>query len=225
MKNNNIYLALLLAFSSTSAMADNQTATFSANSILTATCSLSANSINFGAFMLPLSAQSASGSISMLCSNKAPYVINLAYGGIYGQGGSSNGNYWQFIKSDSMALYGLYSSNGNLLNSTWISFSSQSELSNTFQCTVVGNKCLTGNPSYSYGIMKGVAKGDTIAYSIFVPGDSSKVWNAGKNSFSGIGTGQEENINFQSQIVPSQSATTYPTPDFYMDIVTATVTY
>lgn len=225
MNKKKIITALVIAFASSAVLADNSTTKFQASSKLSATCSMSAVNMNVGLFLLPLSAQYFGGSISLLCSRETPYTIDLAYGGVYGQGGSSNGNYWQFIKSDSMALYGLYSSNGNLLNSTWISFSSQNELSNIFQCTVVGNKCLTGNPSYSYGIMKGVAKGDSVAYSIFVPGDSSKVWNAGKNSYSGTGTGNQEQVTFQGRIMPAQSGSAYPTPDFYMDTVTASIKY
>ena len=230
MKNNKIYLALLIAFSSTSVMADNQSSTFKASSILTATCSLSANSVNFGAFMLPLSSQSAGSSLSMLCSNKAPYTIDLSYGGVYGKG-SADGSYWRYMTTynNTQQKYGKYSATGVLLESQVVDTSYKAppnaNIERDFGCTMTGNQCLTGKAPYDYGIMTGAAKGDSVAYSIFVPGDNSKVWNTGKNSFSGIGTGQEETINFQAKIVPAQSGSTYPTPDFYMDIVTATVTY
>ena len=226
MNNNKIYLALLIAFSSTSAMADNQSSTFKASSTLTATCSLSANSVNFGAFMLPLSSQSAGSSLSMLCSNKAPYTIDLAYGGVYGKGGQGDGSYWQLTNnSGGSAGYTLFSSTGVLIRETFAAHKNNEQIQTFFNCTYTNGKCFPNITTYDYGIMTGAAKGDSVAYSIFVPGDNSKVWNSGKNSYSGIGSGQEEQISFQAKIVPAQSGSSYPTPDFYMDTVTATVTY
>ena len=226
MKNNKIYLALLIAFSSTSVMADNQSSTFKASSILTATCTLSANSVNFGAFMLPLSSQSAGSSLSMLCSNKAPYTIDLSYGGVYGQGSQGDGTYWtyKYRASTYYKLYAKHFPNGSVIEQ-WIENGS---LESVTGCTIDStnpDRCNKNGTPYDYGMMTGAAKGDSVAYSIFVPGDNSKVWNSGKNSYSGIGSGQEEQITFQAKIVPAQSGSSYPTPDFYMDTVTATVTY
>ncbi len=78
--------------------------------------------------------------------------------------------------------------------------------------------------SYSSGKMMGGAKGDSVAYTIFIPDDSSKVWSVGKNSYSGIGTGSNQTIPVRAQIVPAESAA-FPAPDFYSDTVVATITY
>ena len=230
MKNNKIYMALLIAFASTSAMADNQSSTFKASSILTATCTLSANSVNFGAFMLPLSSQSAGSSLTMLCSNKAPYTIDLSYGGVYGQGQTGDGSYWRYDRSPNSyeQIWNKYSATHNFIDQKYVmasGFYAEQTAAASLGCTMAGWQCFTARTSYDYGIMTGAAKGDSVAYSIFVPGDNSKVWNSGKNSYSGIGSGQEEQISFQAKIVPAQSGSSYPTPDFYMDTVTATVTY
>ena len=204
----------------------NKTGTFKVNSTLTATCSLSANSVNFGAFMLPLSAQSTSGSINLLCSKQAPYTIDLAYGGVYGQGQLEDGTYWVFTDAgpNNQNLYSKYSATDKLIKTQLVTRGL--DVASTLGCTYPsGYKCFTGKTSYDYGVMSGAAKGDKVAYAIYVPGDNSKVWNAGKNSYSGLGTGKEESLNFQAKIITAQSPNSFPTPDFYMDTVTATVTY
>ena len=209
----------------------NKTGTFKVNSTLTSTCSISANSVNFGAFMLPLSAQSSSGSINLLCSKQAPYTIDLAYGGVYGQG-QTNADYWTLSSrnafySNGPHTYSKYSSSGVFIESKGVmdNVDNTGNIGRILGCTFTGNKCSTAKTSYDYGIMSGAAKGDKVAYAIYVPGDNSKVWNAGKNSYSGLGTGKEESLNFQAKIITAQSPNSFPTPDFYMDTVTATVTY
>ena len=83
----------------------------------------------------------------------------------------------------------------------------------------------TTTTTYAYGKMIGVAKGDNVAYSIAVPGNSSQVWNSGENSYSTTGTGANQIIPLNAQLVPSQTTNSYPTPDIYMDTVTATVNF
>lgn len=197
--------------------------------------SISANSINFGNLLLPLSAQSSSGAIQLLCSKQAPYTIDLAYGGVYGQGKPGDGSYWEFTGSSNFNNY--YRRSGyDVAANRWVvlenrvltrsnmGYMSAAAVS-SLGCTVNADRCYMGTTSYDYGVMKGMSKGDSVAYSIFIPGDTSKVWNAGKNSYSNSGTGQQEQINFQARIVPAQSSAAYPSPDFYADTVTATVKY
>lgn len=43
-------------------------------------CSIQANDVNFGVVALPLTAQSANSQMRILCSNNAPYKVDLAYG-------------------------------------------------------------------------------------------------------------------------------------------------
>lgn len=84
---------------------------------------------------------------------------------------------------------------------------------------------LGGAPAYDYGIMKGLFKGNNLAYKITLPSDSSKVWNQGKNTVAGTGNGEIQYIPLNGQIVPAQSSSLYVAQDSYLDIVTATITY
>lgn len=84
---------------------------------------------------------------------------------------------------------------------------------------------LGGAPAYDYGVMKGLFKGNSLAYKITVPTDSSKVWNQGKNTVAGTGNGEIQYIPLNGQIVPAQSSSLYVAQDSYLDTVTATITY
>jgi spore coat protein U-like protein len=63
-----------------------------------ATCTIVAQNLNFGALTLPLSSQTASTSMSVLCSKSHAYTVGLAYGGVYGSGGGSGTAYGTVIK-------------------------------------------------------------------------------------------------------------------------------
>lgn len=80
-------------------------------------------------------------------------------------------------------------------------------------------------PSYNYGVMTGTLKGDTLAYAIYLPNDSTKVWNVGINSFNEIGTGSYQSFNLNAKIVPVSSSSLYVAADTYLDTVVANITY
>lgn len=232
MNKTKIILGLLIAVASSSLLADNSTTEFQASSKLSATCSMSTINMNVGLFLLPLSSQYFGGSINLLCSREASYTIDLAYGGIYGQGQIGDGSYWKYqsTPNSNQQLYYKFSATGVQIDSRYVmafggnpSQMAAESLGCTFNAGVT--QCLTARPSYDYGMMKGATKGDSVAYSIFVPGDSSKVWNAGKNSYSGTGTGKQEQVTFQGRIIPAQSGSAYPAPDFYTDTITASIKY
>jgi hypothetical protein len=92
-------------------------------------------------------------------------------------------------------------------------------------CKYTGSNCTIGSTPYAYGKMSGAAKGDSIAYSIQLPGDSSKVWNAGNYSYTTTGTGSNQSIPVVASLVPSQTASPYPSADTYLDTVIATISY
>jgi spore coat protein U-like protein len=215
---------ILLALSSHhEAYAGTNNATTKATATIASVCTISAQNLSFGALVLPLSSQSAASSMSVLCSNKASYTVGLAYGGIYGQGnvnatlnnyGNSNDNY--LIPNSGGMWYCSYSGTVN------------------GQPYTTGAHELNGCPStiqtqvstaYAYGKMTGVAKGDTIGYSIQVPGSPGTVWNNGQGSYTATGTGSTQTIPVVGTLVPGQSGSSYPTPDVYMDTVTATVNF
>lgn len=82
-----------------------------------------------------------------------------------------------------------------------------------------------GKIGYDYGVMTGISKGDALAYSIAVPDDSNKVWNAGVNSYKATATGEIQTIPMNAKIVPDKSASKYPAPDMYLDTITAIISY
>lgn len=84
---------------------------------------------------------------------------------------------------------------------------------------------LGGLPSYAYGVMNGAMKGDKLAYKITVPGDASKVWNQGQNTYANVGNGELQQFEMNAQIVPDKSSSKYVAQDSYLDTVVATLTY
>lgn len=81
------------------------------------------------------------------------------------------------------------------------------------------------NLAVNYGVMNGSMRGDKLAYKITLPGDLNKVWNNGINSYVAKGTGVEQNIDINAQIVPDQSSSRYIAQDMYTDTITAVISY
>lgn len=216
--------------------------TTQSSATLSATCSINAQSLSWGTLVLPLSAQYASSQMNILCNKGAPYTIDLAYGGVYGQGtGISNyyviASYGQCTKAGpcyTWINYNIFNTSGvkTGTSSATLSVTDSKDYTAVKQgfasymgCSYLGNNCNKGSPSYSYGIMSGLSKGDGVAYSIYVPNESSKVWNAGQNSYTDTGTGISQSIPINARLVPENSSSRYPAPDFYMDAITATINY
>lgn len=182
-----------------------------ATATLAAECTISAQDLAFGNLVLPLSAQSASSSMTVLCSKNHAYTIGLAYGGAYGKGSVTVATEPDGYDYGTKQYICSYSANG---------------VSGTFeQSSIMCPGSYTVGVSYTYGKMIGVSSGDSIGYSIQVPGSPSKVWNTGESSYADTGTGVSQTIPVVGTLVPAQSSSTYPTPDYYMDTVTATVNF
>lgn len=218
-----IVLIALLSFIGliNSACAGTSSGSTQATATLSAVCTINARNLSFGNLVLPLSAQSASTSMDVLCSKNSPYTIGLAYGGIYG--GQNVGDYYLVTGSTgSAAIYTEYNSSGQAIGS----LVSWNQPPNSTWNQSISNPVYTVNANYySYGKMIGVSSGDTIGYSIQVPGNPAEVWNAGENNYSSTGTGSTQTIPVVGTLVPAQSGSNYPTPDTYMDTVTATVRF
>ena len=134
------------------------------------------------------------------------HTIGLAYG----QGSASGGNHY--------SIYNEYDSSGNIIGQETI-------LGTPPNTTLVNGKYYLGLPAYSYGMMTGASKGDSIAYSIQVPGNPSQVWNSGEHNYTSTATGENEVIPIVVTLQPAQTPNQYPSADTYMDIVTATINY
>lgn len=69
-------------------------------------------------------------------------------------------------------------------------------------------------------MMNGEVSGDTIAYSIQLPSNSSEAQNAGEDDYTSTGTGSTQSIPVVATLQPSQTGDRYPVSDMYMDVVT-----
>jgi spore coat protein U-like protein len=210
------------------------TANPQATATIASVCTINAQNLSFGNLVLPLSAQSASSNMSVLCSNKASYTVALAYGGIYGQGSNTSGDYWVYNGGHQ---YREYNSSGTVVG---IVTCNNNTATLVYSPTIT--TCASGVPTgwsgaynasgnqyigaaYTYGEMTGVVNGDHIGYFIQVPNNPGQVWNAGNYSYSATGIGSIQTIPVVGTLVPAQSSGSYPTPDMYMDTVTATVNF
>lgn len=238
-----ILVAILVLISNTNhAHAAGTSANTQATATVSTACTIVAQNLAFGNLTLPLSAQTASTSMNVLCSKNAPYTVALAYGGIYGQGvpygysgsgGYENGAPYTLNGQTVMNL-GVWSSSGTQIGTITIPYSAtdagrESEIYalTGYHTSVSGiyYAVVGGGTSYNYGKMIGVASGDNVAYSIQVPGNPGKVWNNGVNNYTATGTGSSQTIPVVGTLVPAQSGSNYPTPDMYMDTVTATLSF
>lgn len=236
-----IPVLILSGFMISSAQAGTGIASPKATATISSSCTIAAQNLNFGNLVLPLSAQNASTNMSVLCSNKAGYTIGLAYGGVYGTS-TGNGDYWEVVGCSTNHVAGItppacgnydtwwyeYNAAGSVIASEQLNWST-----NTAPTGVTGYNGATQKvggvfplgTTYGYGEMIGVAKGDQVAYFIQVPGNASQVWNTGNYNYAATGTGATQNIPVVGTIVPGHSSGTYPTPDYYLDTVTATINF
>jgi spore coat protein U-like protein len=242
------FVAIPLTLIQSSQAATPVTADTKATATIASSCQISAQNLAFGNLVLPLSAQSASTSMNVLCSNKASYTVGLAYGGIYGSGGGATVNgitCYKFVgvnQQSGLNVFDVYNASGTQVavvnqaaaNGFILSGSIQPADPTTgcYSPLPAGTSLTYGEPgvvstinAYAYGKMTGVANGDSIAYSIQVPGQSSQIWNTGNSSYSATGTGANQSIPVVGKLIPAQSGSSYPTPDMYMDTVTATVNF
>lgn len=238
----------MLVFATASASANELTDNLTTTAKIENFCSISANDLNFGVVNLPLTAQSANSTMNVLCNNNTSYTIDLAYGGIYGQGTANPASYnvirssytskvshWKINNSSGglVAFFDCYTSNSMYLDAAatklfgYASSGLQSSAKNDVckGLVYVGATNFTVGQPYDYGFMNGNLKGDKLAYSIQIPDDSTKVWNAGNHSYHSIATGNIQEIQLKASLIPDKSSSKYIAQDTYLDTVTATISY
>jgi spore coat protein U-like protein len=237
-----ILMAILsiLALSQTTPVlaAGTSSAKAQATATIASSCTINAQNLAFGNLVLPLSAQNASTSMNLLCSNNASYTVNLAYGGIYGQGNSASGDYWSHTSNIFTTCNGgpvinvwtEYNAAGTALKTAQVcpgpsQNATTAQVEAALNATYTNGTFTANSTAYAYGKMTGVASGDQIGYSIQVPNTPGKVWNAGVNAYTTTGNGVSQSIPVVGTLIPAQSSSNYPTPDSYLDTVTATVTF
>lgn len=239
MKKAMVLFALSVSYNLVQAQTTPHTTTASqkASATLSAVCTIAAQNVNFGQISLPVSNQSATSTMNVECTKGSAYTISLAYGGIYGQGQAGNGDYYVFYSqvpngATFKNIYYEYNSSGQQINYIGFLVSSTNPYGLPPDATLTSGHTETPNSiytvqgtGYTYGELVGSAKGDTIGYSIQVPGNSSEVWNSGSYSYSTTGTGSNQSIPVVATLQPSQTSSQYPSADTYLDVVTATITY
>lgn len=215
------------------------TANVKASASISAVCFISSQNVNFGQIMLPVSAQSATSSMSVTCTKGSNYTIGLAYGGIYGKGGTPTGNYWVNVGCAGNSLagtspaacysYGVwyyeYNASGAKISQVEVNWQQGQHPTGTSGGSTVGVVNNELYSSYSYGLLTGAASSDTIGYAIQVPNNSAEIWNNGNYTYSSTGTGSAQSIPIVAKLIPSDTAHSYPTADTYLDTVTATIAY
>ena len=207
-----IMAVLLTALASPVFAQTSMTSTTKATATLTGSCLIGASNVNFGQLNLQAlpSGIVAQSNMTLHCTTATAYSINLAYGGIYGQGTAAGGDYyvnqgcWVNCNPGHSNVYYEYDSSGKAIGS-YIGTSPPA----------------TGPKPYAYGYMVGAISGDQIQYKITVPGNDNQVWNSGEYTYANTGTGADQVFPIKA----TATSTTFPTPDSYSDTVTATVTY
>lgn len=79
--------------SSTAFAAENKAADFQASAQIENTCLIEADNVNFGQVYAPLTQQGTKSEMRVLCSKNTSYTIDLAYGGVYGEGSATSIKY------------------------------------------------------------------------------------------------------------------------------------
>jgi spore coat protein U-like protein len=202
---------------------------------LSAVCSISSQNVSFSQISLPVSAQSATSNMTVQCTKGSSYTIVLSYGGVYGQGGVASGDYWIISQGSGGCSrtacsytypYTEYNASGQVIGSENLTNGGGAPPTPSGSTSVGGGKYTVNAPaSYTYGMLNGASNGDTIAYSIQVPGNPSEVWNSGEYNYTSTGSGANQSIPVVATLQPANTTHQYPSADTYLDVVTATITY
>lgn len=235
-----IALASLMASGAASAQnTGNALGSFETKATVENSCLLNAEGINFGILSGPINIKTASSSMSVKCTNQTQYTIDLAYGGIYGEGPKVDENKYDLVVVKEAGSYGTYRilKNGESTTSS-ADFECRSDgkvffynksvavlygtertgnwlTDNYSACN--GNRAnlskvgiLGNNPAFEYGLLNGGTSGDALAYEISLPDDTNKVWNKGVNSYVALGTGGVQVIPLNARVKNVGTETSAP---------------
>lgn len=217
-------------------------------------CFLNADDINFGVLAMPITNQSASSNMRVLCSKDTNLSIEMVYGASYG-GGSVSGTFTaeRVGSGDSFNVYNIYKDgvkytqsvsdiycmpNGELYLDSWEIAYLYNDLykdeysagggfdpkGNICSGTQINTETLAALGVPSQGTLTGITSGDQIVYSLEVPNSSTKVWNS-TNKYPIVATGVEQSIPMKANIKSSENPTYRMSPDMYSSILTVVLTY
>lgn len=249
-KNSPIALALLFSLNSFAQSNPQSTSNIDIKASVDAGCFISANNINFGALMIPLTTQTATSEMSVLCSRNSNYTIGISYSATgaastnftgslatNGTGGSSyyisdsNGNpnnqpYTLWVQCLNNGTFSLYTGDANLFRSIY----GISDSVNVYNYTIDTYSICNGSSlnmntlsGFSTGKLTGITKNEIIQYTLELPGTTS-IWNT-SNKYTGKGTGENQTIPMKAKINTSGSPTHMLSPDSYIDTLTVLLNY
>lgn len=211
--------------------------------VVEAGCDLSAENINFGVLMMPLSDQSAQSKLAVKCSKNAPYNIGVAFSDTDISGSSEirivpQYNGYHYI-GDRVVLSNTYfecnsSMNGQVhfwtqedmasLGLTWTGINWNPDTLSLCNNDGTVNQTTLSSLGYgSAGILKGMSAGEQIVYTISHPTDGT-TWNL-SNTFSSNGNGDIQNIVLKANIAKNGNPTHRMTPDTYQSTLTVKLIY
>lgn len=212
-------------------------------------CFLSADNINFGTLVTPITNQSALSNMRVLCSKAASLNIEIVYGASSGSG-ETNGTFTAVLKSSSTSNHYKINKDGSpYTNSSYdigcsygdgIYFYSK-QIADLYGVNYIAgawiadkwNICSGNNINTatlaavgipSQGTLVGIAKGEKVSFSLENPSNSTKVWNS-TNKYLIVATGIEQSIPMKANIKSSENPTYRMTPDTYQSILTVVLTY
>lgn len=215
-------------------------------------CFLNADDINFGVLAMPITNQSASSNMRVLCSKDTNLSIEMVYGA--SSGGSVNGTF------EAVHMYGNANDSSYQIYKDGVKYTQAPTYSSDIKCKFngyvlvnykeiadlykveypagtwvpdTGNICSGRNINTetlaalgvpSQGKLTGITSGDQIVYSLEVPNSSTKVWNS-TNKYPIVATGVEQSIPMKANIKSSENPTYRMSPDMYSSVLTVVLTY
>lgn len=212
-------------------------------------CFLNADDINFGILSMPITNQSASSNMRVLCSKNTDLSIEIVYGAST-SGGQTSGTFTAVLKNSNAANHYKINKDGvaytkwntdvscsptlgmqvysqeiaNLYNVTYVAGAWQPDVANICSGKNINTSTLASLGIPSQGKLTGLSNGEQIAFSIEVPNNSTQVWNS-TNKYPIITTGIEQSIPMKANIKSSENPTHRMSPDIYQSILTVVVTY
>lgn len=212
-------------------------------------CYLTANNINFGTLIMPLSNQAASSNMNIKCSKNAPYDIQIGYGTNVSIN-TSNGNYTSQINFDNGRAQAMkiYQNGAPISTSTYDLecnhnlYINQVHFHNLVTAQLFGYTNIGWQPSDDLcinrgakinanwtsfinggqiGALVGLSNGEKIAFEILNPNNQ----NWADNKHSAIGSGEDQTITMKAQINKDSSPTHRLSADNYQSSVTVQLSY
>lgn len=235
-----ISASLLLFISQSSFANSSNNGDIKLSAKIDAGCFLTADNINFGVLMMPLTNQTASSQINIQCSKMAPLSVTVQYGNLASSGVYSvaviNGSNTHTVYKDGQNIGSIACNVSAGIQNVYFHTSAVRNLFNPQE--IVGNwvfdkynlcandtiKADTITALNKKASLTGLVNGDNLFYSLEVPNDASKIWNS-TNDYKITGTGNSQIIPVKANILKSDNPTYRMAPDMFQGTLSFNLTY